>query len=92
MLHLGARELLRTADSRQRIAELLRGEDAHALLLHGRSVLLRVRGLSSLALRALLRLDGLEGGLKIDISLYSHRCEELSSFANCRVSFSQAKN
>ena len=86
MLHLGARELLRTADSRQRIAELLRGEDAHALLLHGRSVLLRVRGLSSLALRALLRLDGLEGGLNDAISLDSHRCEKLSNITNCRVS------
>ena len=40
-----ARQSLRAADSRQRIAELLRGEDALAGLLHGQRVLLASRAL-----------------------------------------------
>ena len=43
-----ARQSLRTADSRQRIAELLRGEDALAGLLHGQRVLLASRALGLL--------------------------------------------
>ena len=41
--NLGARRSLHTADFRQRVAELLRSENAHALLLHGRGHLLAVR-------------------------------------------------
>ena len=43
-----ARQSLRTADSRKRIAELLRGEDALAGLLHGQRVLLASRALGLL--------------------------------------------
>ena len=38
--HLGTRHGLAPADGRQSIAELLRGEDADALLLHGKRILL----------------------------------------------------
>merc|ERR1719235_2069188 len=52
-----ARRSLHTADFRQRVAELLRSENAHALLLHGRGHFLAVRLRSRLAKGLLRRLE-----------------------------------
>jgi len=62
--HLRARHRLPTADARQRRAQGLRGENANALLLHGRRVLLASGRLRSLALGALLGGDLLQRGLR----------------------------
>merc|ERR1719352_1176124 len=48
---------VRAADFRQRVAELLRSENAHALLLHGRGHFLAVRLRSRLAKGLLRRLE-----------------------------------
>ena len=71
-----ARQSLRTADSRQRIAELLRGEDALAGLLHGRRHLLPVGLRRRLPESALLGRDLLERGL-------FSTCSSTAGCANC---------
>ena len=73
--HLRARQGLRAADRRQRLAELLRGEDAKALLLHGLRVLLASGALLRLANRPLLSLRLLEFRLRVLSSLFFSRDE-----------------
>merc|ERR1719313_2453747 len=62
--HLGTRHGLAPADGRQSIAELLRGEDADALLLHGKRILLASGLLRDLASGLLRRLERRLGRLR----------------------------
>ena len=62
--HLRARRSLLAADGSERVAELLRSEDALARLLHGKRVLLARCLACRLARTALLRRDLLERSLR----------------------------